>query len=94
MPHKPYFAGTLLGMSSCANYVSRTHDAIDDVTRPQRKSNLEIDLSPSIFELEPRLKAQNIGNASGYLSGIFNFRNNFGKRKFVASSKWRPFFIF
>ena len=29
MPHKQYFAGTLLGTSSCASYVSRTHDAID-----------------------------------------------------------------
>ena len=34
----------------------------------------EIDVSPSIFELERRSKAQNIGNANGYLSGIFKFR--------------------
>ena len=33
VPHKQYFAGTLLEMSSCASYVSRTHDVIDDVTR-------------------------------------------------------------
>ena len=32
VPHKQYFAGTLLGMSSCAGYVSHTHDVIDDVT--------------------------------------------------------------
>ena len=36
-----------------------------------------IDISPSIFELERRPKAQNIGDANGYLSGIFNFRYNF-----------------
>ena len=77
VPHKQYFAGTLLGMSSCASYVSRTHDVIDDVTRSQSRSNFEIDISPSIFELERRSKAQNDGNAHGYLSGIFNFRYNF-----------------
>ena len=77
VPHKQYFAGTLLGMSSCASYVSRTHDVIDDVTRSQSRSNFEIDISPSIFELERRSKAQNVGNAHGYLSDIFNFRYNF-----------------
>ena len=34
----------------------------------------QIDISPSIFELERRSKAQNVGNAHGYLSGISNFR--------------------
>ena len=53
------------------------HDVVDDVMRSQSGSNFEIDISPSIFELERRLKAQNIGNANGYLSGIFNFRYNF-----------------
>ena len=77
VPHKQYFAGTLLGMSSCASYVSRTHDVIDDVTRSQRRSNFESDISPSIFELERRSKTQNVGNAHGYLSGLFNFRYNF-----------------
>ena len=77
VPHKQYFAGTLLGMSSCASDVSRTHDVIDDVTRSQNRSNFEIDISPSIFELEHRSKAQNVGNAHGYLSGVFNFRYNF-----------------
>ena len=76
-PHKQYFAGALLGMSSCASYVSRTHDVIDDVTRSQSRSNFEIDISPSIFKLERRSKAQIVGNAHGYLSGIFNFRYNF-----------------
>ena len=61
-------------MSSCASYVSRTHDVIDAVTRSKSKSNFEIDISPSIFELERRPKAQNIGNANGYRSGIFYFQ--------------------
>ena len=29
-------------MSSCASYVSRTHDVIDDVTRSQSRSNFEV----------------------------------------------------
>ena len=74
VPHKQYFASILLGMSSCASYVSRTHDVIDDVTRSQSRSNFEIGISLSIFELERRSRAQNIGNANGYPSGIFNFR--------------------
>ena len=77
VPHKQYFAGTLLGMSSCASYVSRTHDVIDDVTRSQSRSNFESDISPSKFELERRSKAQNVGNAHSYLSGLFHFRYNF-----------------
>ena len=68
---------TLLGISSCASYVSLIHDVIDDVTRSHSRSNFEIDTSPSIFELQRRPKAQNVGNAYGYLSGIFNFRYNF-----------------
>ena len=77
VPHKQYFPGTLLGMSSCASYISRTHDVIDDVTRSQSRSNFESDIYPSIFELERWSKAQNVGNAHGYLSGLFNFRYNF-----------------
>ena len=76
-PHKQYFAGTVLGMSSCASYASHTHDVIDDVTRSQSRSNFEIGVSPTIFELERRSKAQNFGNAYGYLSGMFNFRYHF-----------------
>ena len=64
-------------MFSCASLVSRTHVVIDDVTRWLSRSNFEIDISPSIFELERRSKAQNVGNANGYLSGMFNFRYNF-----------------
>ena len=72
--HKQYLAGTLLGIYNCANYVSRTHDIINDVTRSQSRSNFEIDISPSIFELGRRSKTQNIGNANDYLSGRFDFR--------------------
>ena len=75
-----YFAGSFLGMSSCASYVSRTHDITDDIKRSQSGSNFEIDRSLSIFELERRSKAQNVGNANGYLSGIFNFRYHFWKK--------------
>ena len=31
-------------MSSCASYVSHTHDVSDDVTRSQTRSNFEIDI--------------------------------------------------
>ena len=77
VPHKLYFAGTSLGMSSCASYVSRTHDVIDDVTRSQSRSNCASEISPLIFEIERRSKVPNVENANGYLSGIFNFRYNF-----------------
>ena len=63
-------------MSSCASYVSHTHDIIDDVTRSQSRSNFEIDTSLSIFELEHRSKAQNVGNANAYLSDIINLQYN------------------
>ena len=76
VPHKQNFAGTMLRMSSCASYVSCTHDVIDDVIRSQSRSNFETDISPLIFELERRSKSQNVGNAHGYLSGLFNFRYN------------------
>ena len=72
VPHKQYFASTLLGMSSCASYVSSTHDVIDDVTRSQNRSNFESDIYPSIFELEHRSKAQNVGNAHGYIYLVYS----------------------
>ena len=50
---------------------------IHDVTRSQSRSNFKIVMSPSIFQLERRSKAQNVGNAHGYLFYIFNFRYNF-----------------
>ena len=47
------------------------HDVIDDVTRSQNRSNFEIDISPSLFALQCRSKAQNVRYAHGYLSGIY-----------------------
>ena len=73
VPHKQYFAGTLLEMSSSASYVSCTHD----VTKWQSRSNFQIDISPSIYGLERWSKAENVENANGYLSGMFNIRYNF-----------------
>ena len=67
-------------MSSCASYVSRTHAIIDDIKRSQSGSIFKIDMSLSIFELERRSKAQNVENANGYLSGIFNFRYHFRQK--------------
>ena len=69
------------------------HDVIDDVTRSQNWSNFEIDISPSILGLQRQPKAQNVGNAHCYLSGIFNFRYNF-RQKGLPSSKCRPFWKF
>ena len=57
------------------------HDVIDDVTRSQNWSNFEIDISPSILELQRQSKAQNVGNAHGYLSGLFNFRYNLNMKR-------------
>ena len=54
------------------------HDVIDDVTRSQSRSNFEIDITPSIFELERQSKAQNseilmaiflVYSTSGTISG-------------------------
>ena len=79
VPHKQYFAGTLLGMSSCPSYVSRTHDVIDDVTRSQNRSNFESDISPSIFKLERRSKLK----MSEMLMAIFLLYSHSG----ITSSK-------
>ena len=49
VPHNQYFAGTLLGMSSCASYVLRTHDVIDDVIRSENRSNFKSNISPLIY---------------------------------------------
>ena len=43
----------------------RIYDVTDDVTRSQDRSIFKIDLSPSVFQLERRSKAQNIGNIHG-----------------------------
>ena len=67
-------------MSSCASYVSCTHDVIHNVARSQIKSKFEIAISPSISELKRRSKAKNIRTANGYLSDTFNFRHTSGKK--------------
>ena len=87
------FAGTLLGMSSCASYVSRTHDVIDDITRSQSRSNFEIDISPSIFELERRSKFK----ISEMVMAIFLVYSTSGitsSEKVCRDSKWWPFWKF
>ena len=61
----------------------RIDDFIDDVTGSQNRSNFEIDISTWIFGLQRRSKALNVGNAPGYLTGIFNFRYNFREKRFV-----------
>ena len=43
-------------------------------------SNFEIDISPSIFELERRSNTQYAENAHGYPSGISIFRYNFREK--------------
>ena len=53
------------------------HDVIDDVIRSKNRSNFEIAITPSIFELECRTKSQKIGNGMAYLGVWFNFRFNF-----------------
>ena len=47
---------------------------IDDVIRSKNRSNFEIAITPSIFELELRSKAQNVGYWTGYPDDISNFR--------------------
>ena len=47
---------------------------IDDVIRLQNKSKLWTTIALSILQLEYRSKAQNVKNAHGYLSSIFNLR--------------------
>ena len=66
------------------------HDIIDDVTWLQSRSNFEIDISPSIFELERRSNVQ----MSEMLMAIFLVYSSSGissGKMFVASSKWRLF---
>ena len=41
-------------------------DVTDDVMRPKSRSNFENGITPLIFELERRSKAQNVGNGMAY----------------------------
>ena len=72
-----FFVSLSRCLSSCAMCVSRTHDVVDDVTMSQGRSNFEINIYPSIFELEGWSKTQNIGNANDCVSNIFNVRYHF-----------------
>ena len=42
--HKQYFAYISLGLCSCATCVSRTHDAVDDVTKTNSMPNFKLTL--------------------------------------------------
>ena len=50
-------------------------------------STFETDISPSIFQLERRSKAQNIGNTNGYIAGILNLVTIIARS--LADSEWR-----
>ena len=53
----------------------------------QSRSNFEIDISPSIFELQRRSNTQNVRNAHGYLSGIFHFRYKTSGKKSLSRAQ-------
>ena len=53
------------------------HDVIDDVIRSKNRSNFEIAITPSIFELECRTKSQKVGNGMAYRGVGLNFRYDF-----------------
>ena len=74
MPQWHYFVGTLLAMSSCASCVSRTHVITEDVSKSKSMSKFKCDIPPSVFQIERRSNAQNIGSAHGCLVGIYNVR--------------------
>ena len=65
------------------------------VTRSKSRSNFEITVTPSIFELQRRSKAQNLGNAPGYQYSIPNFRwhsrrkNSPGPQNFVTFENFK-----
>ena len=53
------------------------------------RSNFEIDISPPIFELQCWSKAENVGKANGYFSGIFNFRYHFRQKICCEPPFWK-----
>ena len=57
VPHKRFLQVPCWGCL-VVQVMFHTRDVIDDVTRSQSRSNFEIDISPSIFQLERRSKAQ------------------------------------
>ena len=46
----------------------------NEVTRLKSASNFESAITPSIFELERRSKAPDVGNWTGYLDNLTNLR--------------------
>ena len=58
---------------SC-KFVGQECRSNNKVTRSQNRSNFESVITPSIFELEHRSKAQNIGELTGYLDVLLNVR--------------------
>ena len=61
--------------------------------RSRNKSHFEIAITRSIFELERRSKAQNVGHAIGSPDKMLNFRWHF-RRKISPSPKISSFWIF
>ena len=46
----------------------------NEVRRSKSRSNVKILITPSIFKVELRIKAQNVGDLTGYPGDIHNFR--------------------
>ena len=60
-------------MRNSASYVSRIYDVSDDATSSKSLNGyISINISA-----RASIKAQNIGNAHGYVAGIFNFPYHF-----------------
>ena len=69
-----YHGHAIMPSDNCDNNV------IDDVMRSKSRSNFEIAITSSIFKLERRSKAQNVGESHGYLDSILNFLWHFWRK--------------
>ena len=69
-------------------------DVIDDVIRFKNRSNFEIAIALSIFELERRSKAQNVENGMAYLEVRLNFRYIFRFKRSPGPQNGGHFEIF
>ena len=63
------------------------HDVIHDVTKSQNRSNFEIDISPSIFQIQRRSMLMAI-----FL--VYSTSVIASAKKSLSGSKWRPFWKF
>ena len=73
--------GTYMYLGSGYRYiVFGVDDIIDDVIRSKNKSNFEIVVTQSIFKLERRSKAQNVGHVLGFPDKVLNFRWHFRRK--------------